>query len=378
MNATGTHQRIRPLWGCDVLPYVYRVTKYDPADRDQHGHYSGSEPAISDHGPVEAACLQAVAAFAEDTCVDRMAIREPQIGGFAHFGWEPPVDGYGPADLFPADLIGFHDGALVPIAVGLELVRAMLRDSGAWCRLETEGAFAVHIGGDQYLYVGSSHPCEAALARTRSLGLFPERLDASPYDFAPDDPLHEQRPADGDFWARLRWTVSAHRATFLEETYAANASRWHRLTRDNIEAVRAQLTPRARLAVWPDLLTDVDAAVASLPEEGLVEILREDQTGRITSTVADDTRFEAVTSEIAGACAAGVVSLATDERHPLFTAVLPDSDGVLRALADRADAQRPGLGVPEDTAARPGRHRHGDDLSPASASRSWTSAASPR
>lgn len=171
-----------------MLPYVYRVTKYDPADRDQHGHYSGSEPAISDHGPVEAACLQAVAAFAEDTCVDRMAIREPQIGGFAHFGWEPPVDGYGPADLFPADLIGFHDGALVPIAVGLELVRAMLRDSGAWCRLETEGAFAVHIGGDQYLYVGSSHPCEAALARTRSLGLFPERLDASPYDFAPDDP----------------------------------------------------------------------------------------------------------------------------------------------------------------------------------------------
>lgn len=314
-----------------MLPYVYRVTKYDPTDRDQHGHYSGSEPAISDHGPVEAACLQAVAAFAEDTCVDRLAIREPQIGGFAHFGWEPPVDGYGPAGLFPAGFTGFHDGALVPIAVGLELVRAMLRDSGAWCRLETEGVFAVHVGGDQDLYVGSSHPCEAALARTRSLGLFPERLNASPYDFAPDDLLHEQRPADGDFWARLRWTVSAHRATFLEETYAANASRWHRLTRDNIEAVRARLTPRARLAVWPDLLTDVDAAVASLPEEGLVEILREDQTGRITSTVADDTRFEAVTSEIAGACAAGVVSLATDERHPLFTAVLPDSDGVLRA-----------------------------------------------
>ncbi|MDR6981334.1 transposase-like protein [Streptomyces sp. 3330] len=39
---------------------------------------------------------------------------------------------------------------------------------------------------------------------------------------------------------------------------------------------------------------------------------------------------------------------------------LPDSDGVLRALADRADTQRPGLGVPEDPAARPGRHRHGD------------------
>ncbi|WP_435841088.1 S1 RNA-binding domain-containing protein [Streptomyces fagopyri] len=219
----------------------------------------------------------------------------------------------------------------MPIAVGLELVRAMLRDNGAWCRLETEGAFTVHVGWDQYLYIGSSRPCEAALIHTRALGLFPERLDVSPYDFTPDDPLYEQRPADTDFWARLHWTVSSHRATFLEESSAASASSWHRLTRDNIEAVRSRLTPRARLAVWPDLLTDIDTAMASLPDEGLVEIIWEDADGRITSTVADETQFEAVTSQMASACAAGVVSLYTDERPPLFTAVLPDSDGVLRA-----------------------------------------------
>ncbi|MER6290618.1 S1 RNA-binding domain-containing protein [Streptomyces sviceus] len=314
-----------------MLPYVYQVTKYDPADRDEYGHYAGTKPTTSDCGPVEAAYLQAVAAFAEDSGVDQLAIREPQLGGFAHFGLEPPVDGYGLAGLFPAGLAGFHDGALVTTAVGLELVRAMLRDNGAWCRLEAEGAFTVHVGWDQYLYVGSSRPCEEALAHTRSLGLFPERLDASPYDFAPDDPQQVQRPADADFWARLHWTVSAHRATFLEETYAANASRWHRLTRDNIEAVRSQLIPRSQLAVWPDLLTDVDAAMAALPEEGLVEIVWEDEAGRITSTVVDETQFEAVSSQITRASAVGVVSLTTDEPHPLFTAVLPDSDGVLRA-----------------------------------------------
>ncbi|MFJ5841673.1 S1 RNA-binding domain-containing protein [Streptomyces shenzhenensis] len=330
-NATGMQRRVRPPAGSDVLPYVYRVTKYDPTDRDQHGCYAGIEPAISDHGPAEAAYLLAVAAFAEETGIDRPAVREPQISGFARFGLKPPVGGYGLAGLFPGGLAGFHDGALVSIAAGLELVGAMLRDSGAWCRLEMEGAFAVHVGWDQYLYVGSSLPCEAALARTRSLGLFPERLDASPYDFAPDDPLHEQRPADAGFWARLRWTVNAHRATFLEETFAANASRWHRLTRDNIETVRSQLTPRARLAVWPDLLTDIDATMASLPDEGLVEIIWEDEDGQITSTVTDETQFEAVTSQLTGARAGGVVSLAADERHPLFTAVLPDSDGVLRA-----------------------------------------------
>jgi hypothetical protein len=66
--------------GSDVLPYVFQVTKYDPADRDQHGHYTGTEDTASDHGPVETACLQAVAAFAEDSDVDQLAIREPQLG----------------------------------------------------------------------------------------------------------------------------------------------------------------------------------------------------------------------------------------------------------------------------------------------------------
>ncbi|MER6678138.1 S1 RNA-binding domain-containing protein [Streptomyces sp. NPDC000983] len=314
-----------------MLPYVYRVTKYDPADRDQHGHYAGAEDTTCDHGPVEAAYLQAVAAFAEDSGVEQLAIREPQLAGFIDFGLEPPVDGDSLAGLFPADPAGFHDGALVPIEVGLELVRAMLRDNGAWCRLEVEGEFTVHVGWDQYLYLGSSRPCEAALTRTRALGLFPERLEASPYDFAPDDPAYVQRPADADFWAHLGWTVGAHRATFLEETSALNASRWHRLSRDNIETVRSHLAPRAQLAVWPDLLTDVDTAVAALPDEGLVEIIWEKEDGQITSTVVDETQFEDVTSHLASARAAGVVSMYAGEDLPLFTAVLPDSDGVLRA-----------------------------------------------
>ncbi|MFF2776113.1 S1 RNA-binding domain-containing protein [Streptomyces sp. NPDC058052] len=314
-----------------MLPYVYRVTKYDPADRDRHGYYDGPEPSTSDHGPVEAAYLRAVAAFAEDTGIEQLAIREPQLGGFVHFGLEPPVDGYGLAGLFPAGPAGFHDGALVSIPVATELVRAMLRDNGAWCRLEAEGAFTVHVGWDQYLYIGSNLPCEAALARSRALGLFPERLDASPYDFAPDDPTYVQRPADADFWARLHWTVSTHRAVFLEEISASNASRWHRLTRDTIETVRSQLAPRAQLAVWPDLLTDVDKAVAALPDEGLVEVIREGEDGQITSMIVDETQFEAVTAQLAGARAAGVVSMYAGEDLPSFTAVLPDRDGVLRA-----------------------------------------------
>ncbi|WP_030552409.1 S1 RNA-binding domain-containing protein [Streptomyces exfoliatus] len=278
--------------------FVYRITKYDPADRDEPGHYIGAEDTTSDHGPVEAAHLQTIAAFAEDTGIDRLVIREPGIAGLAHFGLEPAVDGHGLAGLFPPDLSGFHDGAEVPVSLGLELVRVMLR--------------------------------EGAVARARALGLFPERLEASPYDADFDEP-GVQRPADEDFWARLRWSIAMRQAAILEEGYLRNASRWHRLTEDTLDAVRARLTPRAQLTVWPDLSTDVEAVLASLPDEGPVEFVWEDQYGALSSTMADESDYKELAARVAGARAATVLPLALDERHPLFTAVLPDSDGVLRA-----------------------------------------------
>ncbi|MDX3520184.1 hypothetical protein [Streptomyces scabiei] len=83
--------------------------------------------------------------------------------------------------------------------------------------------------------------------------------------------------------------------------------------------------------MWPDLSTDVAAVLAGLPEEGLVEFVLEDADGRITSTVADETRFAELAAESTGARAAAALSLYAGERRPLFTAVLPDNDGVLRA-----------------------------------------------
>lgn len=47
-----------------VLPHIYQVTKYDPADRDEHGHYVGAQEVTSDRSEYEAAYLQAVAALA--------------------------------------------------------------------------------------------------------------------------------------------------------------------------------------------------------------------------------------------------------------------------------------------------------------------------
>ncbi|WP_406352534.1 hypothetical protein [Streptomyces sp. NBC_01635] len=198
--------------------FVHRITKYDPADRDEHGHYTGAEDTVSDHGPVEAAYLAAIAAFAEASDIDRLEIREPAVTGFVHFGVEPPIEGHGLGGLFPPDLTGYHDGAEVSLPVALELVRAMLRDQGAWCRLEVGDVFTVHVGWDQYVYVGSDRPCAEAVARTRELGLFPEPLTASPYA-AEFDEAEVTEPADEDFWTRVRALLASPQTLLLEETY---------------------------------------------------------------------------------------------------------------------------------------------------------------
>lgn len=312
--------------------HVHRITKYDPADRDEWGRYTGTLDPTSDHGPVEAAHLAAVAAFAEDDGVRHLTIREPQLASrFAHFGLEPAIEGHGLAGLFPPSLTGYHDGATVPLPVALELVRAMLRDNGAWCRLESEDGFTVHVGWDQYLYVGTATPCERAVARTRASGLFPEPVDASPYDHEPDDG-GAQRPADEVFWARVRWCVATGRAGLLEETPVGNVTRWHRLTGDDcVGAARARLAPRAQLALWPALSPDVAAVLAGLPQEGPIELVWEDPEGRITSTIADEDDFAALAGRVAGARAAAALSMYVDDRTPVLTAVLPDPDGVLRA-----------------------------------------------
>ncbi|MBO0510561.1 RNA-binding protein [Streptomyces beijiangensis] len=313
-----------------VLTYVYRVTKYDPADRDEHGHYTGSEDTVSDHGEVEAAYLQAVASFAGDTAIDHLVVREPQIPSLAHFGVEPPVDGFGLDGLFPFGPAGFYDGAEVSLDLALELVRIMLRDSGAGCRLEVEDTFAVHVGWDQYLYISSSRPCEKALARTRGLGLFPERMAVSPYAFEAGQE-GVQRPGDDEFWSDLHRAVATGRAGILEETYLGGASRWHHLTRETIETVRAGLAPRARLAVWPRLSSDIDAVLGALPEEGLVEGVWQDEDGRMHSAIADEDEFPELSARIACASAAAIMSVYEGESAPLCTAVMPDNDGVLRA-----------------------------------------------
>ncbi|MFB7949245.1 RNA-binding protein [Kitasatospora phosalacinea] len=307
-----------------MLPHVYRVTKYDPARRNAYGRYTGTEDTDSDHGPIEAAYVAAVAAFAADSGVTELEVREPELVGLG-----APEDA-GLDALLPGGREGLHDGLRVDVPTAQELVRAMLRGNGLWCCLEAEGRFAVHVGWDLYMYVGSHLPCERAAAATDASGLFAERIGASPYDHEPEVREVEQRPADREFWERLRWCTERGEAALLEE--ASATTRWHRLTPANLDAVRARLAPRARLSVRPDILGDAGEVAARLAatteEDDTRELVVEHADGRITSGihVPGDPA-----PDLSAARGAALLSIYAGEDPPLFTAVRPDPDGVLRA-----------------------------------------------
>ncbi|MFD7204327.1 hypothetical protein [Streptomyces sp. NPDC059893] len=89
-----------------------------------------------------------------------------------------------------------------------------------------------------------------------------------------------------------------------EEAYLRNATRWHRLTENNLDTVRAVLGPRALLTVWPDLTPDVDAAFAALPEDESVDFVWEAPNGKIPHEAVDETDHQQLTILVAGARAA--------------------------------------------------------------------------
>lgn len=314
----------------EPLPFTYQVTKYDPADRDADGAYTGTEDSMSDHGPVEAAYLDAFTAFAEDAGIDHVELREPEIGGFINFGLEPHIDGHGLRGLFPDDLSGYHDGASVSLDTARELVRAMLRDNGAWCRLEVDGRFTAHVGYDQYLYLGTSVLPDRAVALAEASGLFAERIERSPSAWESDDP--PARPADSSFWDEVAALVTVGGSLLLCERFVGNASRWQRLTPERIDQVRTGLVPRSCVEVWPDLSTDLRRVRRQLRRalrQGPTTLVTVDDRGVLTHRLFFRRREAA--AAMAGVSAALVVSGTDDGDSPLVTAVLPDADGVLRA-----------------------------------------------
>jgi hypothetical protein len=155
------------------LPFWWRVTRYDPALRDDRGAYPADEwTSIADVGRVygagtltrdeyervETAYVDTALEFVRESGVGLLQVRELERG--------------------PADL---GDGTVLsPAAIG-RVVRAMLREETI-CKLEAPSdEFALHVGFDLYMYIGADRPCPRAVAFGAERGLYVEPGHASPY-----------------------------------------------------------------------------------------------------------------------------------------------------------------------------------------------------
>lgn len=103
--------------------------------------------------------------------------------------------------------------------------------------------------------------------------------------------------------------------------------------------MRAGLSPRALLTVWPDLTPDVGAALPALPEEGSVELVWEAQDGTISHAIVDDTEHQQIAALVAGARAVCALPLCADERHRCSAPSCPTATG---CCAPRGDSVRTG------------------------------------
>lgn len=258
------------------------------------------------------------AGLAREAGIDQLVIDNPMARGFHSFRDHPSR-----RTRFPVH----HDGARIPLDTGLDLLRAMVRRQGPWCRLHGDDGFFLHVGERGEVYVGSARP---------PAGSF-ERVPRSPYDPALDE-IDDLPPAGEVFWTRLHALLAEQGGLLLEEQYVAHAHRWHRLTRgEDLAAVRAGLTPRARLAVWPDLSEDIESVRAAVRAGGpLALIVQQKPDGtflpaRIAEPWMGRTDFAHPQITAGPGRRAGLVPLDPDVRRPVLAGVLPDTDGVVRA-----------------------------------------------
>ncbi len=152
--------------------YQYRITKFDPANRDPAGHYLAEDWHL--YSQIGEAFGGVVL-----TAEEYLRVESAYIATAQRFHLESGLPAIRAVSVEGHGDRGAPCEAEVILSERLPAIcRAMLREE-YWCRIEGDGFF-IHFGWDFYMYVGAPNPCEAALEYARSLNLFPE-VFTSPY-----------------------------------------------------------------------------------------------------------------------------------------------------------------------------------------------------
>ena len=160
--------------------YGWRITKYNPKNRDLNGAYlkkewishseignafEGKKFTVEDYLQVEQAYIEAIISFMECLNINSLRIVALQKN------IRPKENGFYSLSMISA-YNSFKKGQLIPKELVVAIARLALREN-LWCKLEVVDMY-VHFGYDYYMYIGSNKPCDATVDKIEQSGLFVE------------------------------------------------------------------------------------------------------------------------------------------------------------------------------------------------------------
>lgn len=165
----------------------WRITKHDPAFRDERGAYLKDEwTSVSDVGKsfggviltfgeylrIEDAYVSTALSFVSEAGLDALTITHLET----HRVSEVRAEHLRGIAFDPKLVI---NGVSLPIGAVADICRLVLREI-LWCKLESVSGFYLNFGYDYYIYIGSPVRSEKAVAYVRRQSLFVEEME-SPY-----------------------------------------------------------------------------------------------------------------------------------------------------------------------------------------------------
>ncbi|MBM7602689.1 hypothetical protein JOC75_000659 [Metabacillus crassostreae] len=153
--------------------YSWRITKYNPLNRDEYGFYKDNNEWTS---------------YTDfDTKIDKSEYLETEqkyIDSIFYF-----MEDLGIEAVYLSDFEGETDELehILPISSNQELSLQGIKEIAmltlrevVWCKLTLQGKFFVHFGYDYYMYIGAYKDCPKAKMKIEKSGLFIENY-TSPY-----------------------------------------------------------------------------------------------------------------------------------------------------------------------------------------------------
>ena len=146
----------------------YRITKYNPENRNNQGHYLdldewtefsdvGGKISLDEYLKVEMAYISSALDLISES--ESLGLKVVSLEDYRNN-------------------CTYKEAEVVLIKDLASVIRSLLRGE-YWCRLESKNAF-VHIGWDYYMYIGVKALSLESITRATKRGLFVEQM-ASPY-----------------------------------------------------------------------------------------------------------------------------------------------------------------------------------------------------